>query len=440
MWSGSSSTGSTSARESSSPCRCGPGCPNSADPRRRGTRIRSAEGRGDLASAHDRSGRDRRGGGANQRHRRCAGDRADGHPVGSPRPPVPGPGWVQACRLVVGLTRGYTGDPGLGGIVTLRRLSLPPLLRSGRPATRLAFALPLRIEPLSLRKASRGGGFFCEPGAESLRELDVLLPKPTEVTDMSTLKGNVPIGRHIQLRVAVLSIGLFLLMGCASTPVEIDQATTGDLYGKLYVASLEPASPGGALVRVEGTNFSARADADGLFYIPDVPVGNYYVVASLEGFRNDSLKGVEVSADSLSFVTNLSIHRITETSRGAPAIPWRGAKIKRVPLSLRGSIAGTVYNTAGHPQPGAGVSVSGALWYTKTDSTGQYRIEGVLPGTYRVGSAFDYENNHGGESGVNCSVQIAEDATIVVDLRTTSSWIEPPYPPCGYIRLQPDVR
>ena len=225
---------------------------------------------------------------------------------------------------------------------------------------------------------------------------------------------------HVSFSLAAfLLLAGSLLAGCAFAPAEDDRTRTGDLYGKLHVASVELASPEGGLVRVEGTDLAARADADGLFYIPDVPVGTHHLVASLEGFKDRTMEGVEVGADSISFVINLNV-----TNAPHPAVrSWAGRKIARVPLSKRGSMAGTVYSQ-GRPRPDASVSIPGTFWSTRTDSLGRYRIDGILSGAYSAFAAWSPEAyGSQGSSGSVRDVRIVEGNTTIIDVRLRSSWL-----------------
>jgi outer membrane receptor protein involved in Fe transport len=94
-------------------------------------------------------------------------------------------------------------------------------------------------------------------------------------------------------------LGLVLAL-CTSLLISNSHAsplgTTGKIAGK--VTDAKTGAPlGGAIIKVDGTNMGAEADASGDYVILNVPVGTYSVTASYVGYETVKQTEVKVSAD-----------------------------------------------------------------------------------------------------------------------------------------------
>ena len=89
-------------------------------------------------------------------------------------------------------------------------------------------------------------------------------------------------------RLALLSA---LLLGAASASAQ----STGKIAGRIVDASGEPMI--GATVLVVGTSLGASTDADGYYFILQVPPGEVTLRASFIGFTTQLIEGVEIEVD-----------------------------------------------------------------------------------------------------------------------------------------------
>lgn len=99
-------------------------------------------------------------------------------------------------------------------------------------------------------------------------------------------------------------------------------------------------------------------DAQGKYYVPKLPVGNYNMVAHKDGFEDWAIPGVAVAEDAVTMLD-----------------------IELTPVST-GGVSGTVLKA------GVGilatVAVEGTAISVQTDGTGHYLVEGIEPGTVNV--------------------------------------------------------
>ncbi|TVR00642.1 MAG: hypothetical protein EA398_11015 [Deltaproteobacteria bacterium] len=124
----------------------------------------------------------------------------------------------------------------------------------------------------------------------------------------------------------------------------------------------------GASVRTAG-NRSTTTDANGFYRFDDVPVGNYRVTASADGFATaETTRIVDTSAST--FYASIALQPETRTTTV-------------VGFVREGSI-----NADDRPVAGAAISTDGGLTAT-TDTNGFYRLEGVPLGSVRVTAAAD---------------------------------------------------
>lgn len=157
------------------------------------------------------------------------------------------------------------------------------------------------------------------------------------------------------------------------------------------VASVQQASGSGRFFGVGGGS-SGRTDLDGNFTITNVPVGDYYVTAQATGYVNTMSLVLAQAAQTGQDPAGL-MGRVPQVHVNAGAPSNVSVQIDR-----GGVIAGKLVwddNT-----PAAGVQVSaltdtastttrsgfgfGGSGYAMTDDRGQFRINGLAPGTYLV--------------------------------------------------------
>lgn len=211
-----------------------------------------------------------------------------------------------------------------------------------------------------------------------------------------------------------LSSMLFLLGGtkCENTPTDHGNKPTGGIYGALAIKSINHyatyLSPTLATVYIEGTDLSTKPDSTRIFYFPEVKPGQYNLIGRAAGFADYIVEGVEVQADSISFVSMFSLRRQSFPEKR----DWDGTKIKRVDVRRKGSITGKVWDlgTNYEPIPSANVSIKGTIFGAATDSSGYFLAKHILPGRYTaLGSEPWYH--------VTCiyNIRIAPDSISIVD-------------------------
>lgn len=157
----------------------------------------------------------------------------------------------------------------------------------------------------------------------------------------------------------------------------------------------------GAAVSLDagGSNYSAETDAAGSYYIMDVPAGTgYKVTASKNGFQDTAALGVAVSAG-------------TAASVDLALSPFASGK---------GTIAGSVKDSAGNGIEGANVSIAagGNAYAAITDATGNYSIVQVPAGSgytvaasktgYHGGAAAEVTVTEGRISTANITITATE--------------------------------
>jgi len=138
----------------------------------------------------------------------------------------------------------------------------------------------------------------------------------------------------------------------------------GNLGGTITnAANSEPIE--GALVTIEGTTFTDITASDGSYLIEDIEIGTYSVNVTATGYLPETITGVEIFAGE---TTTLNV--------GMTTIP--------------GMIAGTVTNSETMEAiNGATIIVEGTAYSATTNSSGEYTIENVEPGTYSITASDD---------------------------------------------------
>ena len=137
----------------------------------------------------------------------------------------------------------------------------------------------------------------------------------------------------------------------------------GSLSGTvLHATSLEPLENASVSVKVEGTTpvtYTVATEADGSFYVPNLPAGIYSVTVSLMGFNTSTVDDIEVvSGMATEDVDVLLVER---------------------PTALSGYVrSGTILLV------GANVSVVGTEFFCLTSVEGRYEIEGIPAGVYTI--------------------------------------------------------
>ncbi|WP_456407691.1 TonB-dependent receptor [Caldithrix abyssi] len=94
---------------------------------------------------------------------------------------------------------------------------------------------------------------------------------------------------------------VFVITALVFTLSSIFAGTTGKIAGRVVDArTKEPLV--GANVYLKGTNFGASTDQDGEFYIINIPVGTYTIIAVYVGYRSIEHQGVRVILDQTTVV------------------------------------------------------------------------------------------------------------------------------------------
>lgn len=213
-------------------------------------------------------------------------------------------------------------------------------------------------------------------------------------------------------------MSIFLIIACIRTPYSVD-LKTGGIYGKMFLRKVEAGLPPlneteafrKAKVRVESKKLTAQVDSTGIFYLPEVPPGEYIVIGTIPEFLDGIVEKVEVAADSISIVAEMGL-TYPIGNRSPEKKIWRGTKIGKVDIQRKGSIIGYVYDiNEASPVAKATVYVEGTSWGAYTDSSGTYRISDILPGKYTV---------RGMELGYHWTfiqkVRVAPDSASIVDI------------------------
>ncbi len=222
-------------------------------------------------------------------------------------------------------------------------------------------------------------------------------------------------GQHLNI---ILTFSIVLL-GCKLSNAQemhhdIIHTGAGSIYGgKICILSnkigpkLKPTS---ADVYVASTSLHAKADSNGIFYLPNVPSGNHTLLFKLKGYENFALDSVKVSPDSTTIVNYELIFGI-----GRKRFEWipesNGLQLQGTDTSACGQIIGHL-GFSDSPIPRMRVIVYHTFWEAESDSLGNYEIDHVMVGMYSV-QAFSNNNYIS-----NCEhyVKVKKDSAAVVDL------------------------
>jgi hypothetical protein len=254
------------------------------------------------------------------------------------------------------------------------------------------------------------------------------------------------------LNYLIIIIGIIILISSCTHISSSPSQNTGGIYGKIELNRKEKFFDN-VKVRVEGTGLTTKVDTSGIFYIPEVPVGEYTLVASAFGFLDGVLENVFVAKDSISIVAiglkDISHYTFSEKNT------WEGIKISKTNIKSKGKIKGHVKNINNASPIYAMVCIENTFWVAYTDSLGEYQLTDILPGKYTI-KAFqstgrkarivghelndsiiiaklNFDLNQimsGGYRPMTVkNVRVAPDSTSIIDIQLQSTWISEEYPP-----------
>ena len=135
-----------------------------------------------------------------------------------------------------------------------------------------------------------------------------------------------------------LTIIVLCITDCSKVPVDKtnDSELLGDIYGKIFISKKNESLENTSVFISNNPSYSANTDSNGFFFISRIPAGKYSVIARKEGFADSKVTMVDVAIDS---ITLLSQHFISNSPSQSV---WVGIKIKRVNISNKGNIKGSV--------------------------------------------------------------------------------------------------
>jgi len=186
------------------------------------------------------------------------------------------------------------------------------------------------------------------------------------------------------LRGPFVPVILFLLI----LPVCVWAGTTGKIVGTIQDKETGEAIPGVSVV-VEGTTMGASTDADGRYFIINVPVGTYTLKASMIGYTPQKQVKVKASADLTTTVdfklastvlelpeaiTVTAERPMVDQSRTSTMHITTATEITSMPVSTSDGVvvntAGVVFDRIGGPvsQAGPAATVQGAEGDRPTDT------------------------------------------------------------------------
>ena len=159
--------------------------------------------------------------------------------------------------------------------------------------------------------------------------------------------------------------------------------TSGAIAGVVRDNNNNPIA--GATVSTNTGNYSTTTAADGSYRIGNVTPGTYNVTAQKNGYTSQTQYNKTVTAGQTTTVDfNLTL--------------------------VPGTIAGTVKDTNNNPLSGATVRTTTGGYSTTTNSSGQYTLSNVVPGTYSVEAS-----KSGYLSQTQSNVQVVSNQTTTVN-------------------------
>ena len=179
--------------------------------------------------------------------------------------------------------------------------------------------------------------------------------------------------------------------------IPLYSGVTGKLAGRIIDSETKEELPGANVV-LEGTTMGDATDADGYYYIINVPVGTYSLTASMMGYKSVTKENLKVSAD-LTTTVNFAIEPaaievkgIIVTAKRPLIIPdatstmhtMSGDQIERQPISSVTDVvaqqSGVVYSTGGASGSTGGLHIRGGrgdeVAYVVDGMSAQDRVTG----------------------------------------------------------------
>jgi hypothetical protein len=158
-----------------------------------------------------------------------------------------------------------------------------------------------------------------------------------------------------------------------------NKSQNGGIYGQLKKENDNHVS-NYKVVHILDTNFSAQPDSSGIFYFSDVAPGEYTISGKSANFTDMIIEGVNVSFDSISIVDMRSLIKQSFPIKRR----WKGKKIKKIDINMKGYIIGTVNIKGLNISDKAYISIEGTPWDAITDSLGNYQIYNIISGSYSI--------------------------------------------------------
>ncbi len=198
---------------------------------------------------------------------------------------------------------------------------------------------------------------------------------------------------------------------------------TGGIYGKVTLNSRKKPLDN-VKVRVEGTGLSTKVDSSGIFYIAEVPPGEYTLIATAPEFTDGVLEGVFVARDSISIVF-IWLNESRGSTISVKEI-WKGIKTGKVDINLKGKIKGHVEKSETSSLLQSMIAIENTFWVAYTDTLGEYQLINILPGKYTL-KVFGMSGHY--RSRIAKNVRVAPDSASIVDIELRSEFIPENLPP-----------
>lgn len=189
--------------------------------------------------------------------------------------------------------------------------------------------------------------------------------------------------KNLKFLIIISSIS-FLLFAQCGTGGRIQSPKTGGIFGKLNTSPISSIKD--LQIKISTTNTILRLDENGNYYFNNVLPGIYDLDVTIPGFTKHILKNVVVKSDSITIVSTRQL-RINDLEED---LTYGYARVKKISPLKYGSLSGHLYVATNVPSPNTTVFIEGTFWNTVTDSSGFFKIEGILPGQYHLFST-NYE-------------------------------------------------
>ena len=153
----------------------------------------------------------------------------------------------------------------------------------------------------------------------------------------------------------------------------------GAIFGK--VAFLEAKNIKSFKIILMSTDKVVNPDSEGYFYINNLKPGKYNLKIQMEDSIDRYAEGINVQSDKISCLGTL----YTERALSVGKIEWGIIEYqKKIEPVKYGKIEGYIINEKGKPVPNALITYNNdkCPWDGKSDSTGYFKINKVIPGHY----------------------------------------------------------